>query len=212
MNMPKKSFEQKKERARTILVKLKKAYPDATIALKFKTPMQLLAAVILSAQATDTHVNTVTEHLFKKYKTVGDFANADLRMFTKEVSSINFYKNKAKFIISSARKIRDEYKGKIPDSIEELIKLPGVARKTANIVEYQLYKKAEGISVDTHVKRVSKNLGLTQHTDPKKIEKDLMELYLQKEWGRLGYYFQAYGRTVMRAKGKPTRDDPLLGL
>lgn len=208
----KESLDQKRKRALKVLQRLKKAYPDTKIALNFKTPMQLLAAVILSAQATDNHVNSVTTELFRKYKIVDDFASANLQTFTKEISSINFYKNKAKFIVNSARILRDEYGGKIPNDINELVKLPGVARKTANIVQYQVHGKAEGVPVDTHVKRVSYNLGLTKNTVPDKIEKDLMELYPQKYWGEVAYYFQAYGRTVMKARGKADREDPIKDL
>jgi len=191
---------------------LKKTYPNACIALKYKTPVQLLVAVILSAQSTDAQVNKTTEKLFKKYKTVSDFAEADLKTFTKEVSSVNFYKNKAKFIVNAAKKIKEEYGGKLPNDINELVKLAGVARKTANIVQYQIYGKAEGIAVDTHVKRVAYNLGLTNKKDPVKIEQDLMKLYPQKEWGQIEFYFQAYGRTVMKARGKADMEDPLAGL
>ena len=191
---------------------LKKTYPNARIALNYKTPMQLLAAVILSAQSTDAQVNKTTEKLFKKYKTVNDFAGANLKIFTKEVSSVNFYKNKAKFIINSAKKIKLEYGGKLPNDINELVKLTGVARKTANIVQYQIYGKAEGIAVDTHVKRVAYNLGLTNKKDPVKIEQDLMKLYPQKEWGQIEFYFQAYGRNVSPARGKGKDIDRLLGL
>lgn len=210
--MSRESLEQKSKRARKILQRLKKAYPNAHIALKYQTPLQLLCAVILSAQATDAQVNKITEKLFKEYKTVDDFANADSQKFTKAVAGVNFYKNKAKYILGSARKIRDDYKGKLPDEINELVKLPGVARKTANIVLWQVHHKAQGIVVDTHVKRVSYKLGLTAHTDPVKVEQDLMQLYRQKDWGTLGYYFQAYGRTASPARGKPTREDSLDGL
>ncbi|MEX2144809.1 MAG: endonuclease III [Candidatus Spechtbacterales bacterium] len=206
------TLEEKKKRAAKILRRLKKTYPNARIALKYKTPIQLLAAVILSAQSTDKQVDKTTEKLFKKYKMVDDFAGANLKTFTKEVSSVNFYKNKAKFIINSAKKIKDEYNGKLPNDINELVKLPGVARKTANIVQFQVYGKTEGIAVDTHVKRVSRNLKLTNQKDPVKIEQDLMKLYPKKEWGRIEFYFQAYGRTAMPARGKPSISDPLEGL
>lgn len=209
-------LEEKKKRAQKILKLLKKAYPNTRIQLNYKTPIQLLTAVILSAQTTDEQVNRVTDKLFSvkggKYKTVDDFAGANLAVFTKEVNSVNFYRNKARFIVESARKIKEEYGGKIPDDMEELTKLPGVARKTANIVLWQIYKKAQGIPVDTHVKRVSQNLGLTKEKDPNKIERDLMELYPKKDWGVVAYYFQAYGRTVMPARGKSKMEDPLRNL
>jgi len=203
---------QKQKRALRILKRLMREYPYADIQLNFKTPMQLLAAVILSAQTTDEQVNKTTENLFKKYKTINNFASLNMRSFQGEINSVNFYKNKARFIINSARMIRDEYDGKIPNSMEELIKLPGVARKTANVVQYQLYRKAEGIPVDTHVKRVARKLKLTSGIDPNKIEKDLMNLYHHENWGRVSYYFQAYGRAASPARGKPKTEDPLSGL
>ena len=195
-----------------ILRKLKKAYPKAGIVLNYKTPMQLLVAVILSAQTTDKQVNKLTQDLFKKYKTVDDFANADLSTFTREVARVNFYKNKARFIIGSAKKIRDDYNGKLPHDINEMVKLSGVARKTANIVLHEVYGVVQGIAVDTHVIRVSGNLGLTKEKNPKKIEQDLMTLFPKKEWGSIAFLFQAYGRTAMPARGKPQIDDPLVGL
>ncbi len=210
--MPKETLEKKKKRAIKIYQHLSNAYPDAGIKLNFKTPIQLLVAVILSAQATDEHVNSVTESLFKKYKSVDDFADANINTFRSEIKEINFYKNKARFIVESARKIRDDYGGEIPNDINELVKLPGVARKTANIVQYQIYGKAEGIPVDTHVKRVARKLGLTDKKKPDEIEEDLMQLYHKENWGDVAYYFQAYGRTVMKARGEPEMEDPLLGL
>jgi endonuclease III len=206
------SFEHKKKRALKILRRLKKEYPRADIALRFRTPMQLLCAVILSAQATDVHVNNVTEALFKKYKTVDDFAAAHVRTFTREVHSINFYRNKATAIVRAARMVRDEYGGTIPDDINELVTLPFVGRKTANIILWHVYHKAQGVVVDTHVKRVANKLGLTTYSDPVKIERDLMELYPKREWGMLGHYFQAYGRTASPARGKPKMEDPVQGL
>ena len=203
---------QKQKRAMKILRKLKKAYPKAGIVLNYKTPMQLLVAVILSAQTTDKQVNKLTQDLFKKYKTVDDFANADLSTFTRKVARVNFYKNKARFIIGSAKKIRDDYNGKLPHDINEMVKLSGVARKTANIVLHEVYGVVQGIAVDTHVIRVSGNLGLTKEKNPKKIEQDLMTLFPKKEWGSIAFLFQAYGRTAMPARGKPQTDDPLVGL
>jgi endonuclease-3 len=211
----------KKKRAATILRRLKKAYPDADIALRFTTPAQLLCAVVLSAQTTDAHVNRVTEQLFKKYKSIADFAGADPKVFTGEVSSVNFFNNKAKNIIAACGIIASEYSGRIPDDIEVLVTLPGVGRKTSNILLWHIHHKAQGIVVDTHVRRVANNLGLTKHQDPVKIEKDLMELFSQKEWGMLGHYFQAYGRAAMPARlpvrrtqtgGKGKMEDCLAGL
>ena len=210
--MLKEGFVQKQKRAMKILRRLKKAFPHVGMVLKYKTPMQLLVAVILSAQATDTQVNKLTVDLFKKYKTVDDFASADLRKFIREVARVNFYKNKARFIVKSARMIRDKYGGKLPSDIDEMIKLPGVARKTANIVLQEVYGTVSGIAVDTHVSRVAYNLGLTKEKNPIKIEKDLMLLFPQKEWRNVAFLFQAYGRSFMVARGKPKMEDVLRGL
>ena len=206
------NVEDRKKRASAILRRLKKAYPDADIALKFTTPAQLLCAVVLSAQTTDAHVNRVTEPLFKKYKSIADFASADPKVFTGEVSSVNFFNNKAKNIIRACEIIAGEHSSTIPDDIEVLVTLPGVGRKTANILLWHIHHKAQGIVVDTHVRRVANALGLTNHQDPVKIEKDLMELFPQKEWGMVGHYFQAYGRTAMPARGKGKMEDCLIGL
>ncbi|MDX1535725.1 MAG: endonuclease III [Candidatus Spechtbacterales bacterium] len=210
--MPRESLQDKKLRARKIFQRLHKAYPNAGLQLNYEEPMQLLAAVILSAQATDAQVNKVTEKLFKKYKTIDDFADADIRTFRTEIKSINYYNSKGKYIVESARKIRDDYESKIPNDLSELTELPGVARKTGTIVQYELYGKAEGIPVDTHVKRVAKKLKLSNGKTTRKIEKDLMKLYHKENWGEIAYYFQAYGRTVMKARGKAERPDPLIGL
>lgn len=204
--------EQQKQRAMKILSRLKKQYPNAGIALKYKTPVQLLVAVMLSAQATDEQVNKTTQTLFQKYKTVSDFACADPKKFEQEISSVNFFRNKARHIIQTTQILNTQHKGKIPQSIDELVALPGVGRKTANVVLWHLYGESQGIVVDTHVKRVSCNLGFTKNTDPEKIEQNLMALYPQKEWGMIGHYFQAYGRTAMPARGKPKHKDCLQGL
>ena len=195
-----------------ILRRLKKHYPDAGTALHYKTPIQFLVAVILSAQATDEQVNKTTESLFQRYKTVKDFANADPKQFEKQVRSVSFYKNKAQYILQTAQTINTQYNGTIPQTLEELVALPGVGRKTANVVLWEIYHTARGVVVDTHVKRVARALGLSANADPEKIEQDLMELYPQKEWGNIGHYFQAYGRTALPARGKPKQEDCLQGI
>jgi len=203
----------KLRRARKILQRLKKAYPDARIILNYNNNMQLLVAVILSAQCTDKKVNEVTEKLFKKYKTVDDFAQANLKTFQLQIRSTGFYHNKAKNIIASAKMIRDKFGGDLPKTMEEMILLPGVARKTANIVLGNAYNIVEGIAVDTHVRRVSRHLGLTKEQNPDKIEQDLMKLFDKKDWFRLTYLLISYGRNVHTAK-KPTpcSKGPLKGL
>lgn len=208
----KEGLEEKKKRAALILRRLKKAYPNADTALHYTTPMQLVVAVILSAQTTDAHVNRVTEALFKKYRSAKDFASAPAATFTKEVSSVNFFNNKAKNIIAAARSIEKEHGGVVPDTMERLVALPGVGRKTANVILWHIYGRAEGIVVDTHVRRVANALGLTNNQDAVKIERDLMALFPKKEWGRIGNLFQAYGRGALPARGKGKDEDCLIGL
>ncbi|MFA5499897.1 MAG: endonuclease III, partial [Candidatus Omnitrophota bacterium] len=168
-----------------IIPLLKKEYPGFTTALLHANPLQLLVSTILSAQCTDARVNIVTKPLFRKYKTARDYADADLKEFEQEIRSTGFYHNKAKNVIGAAKMIIDKFEGKVPDSMEELIQLPGVARKTANIVLSHGYGKIEGIAVDTHVRRVSFRLGLTKNEDPVKIERDLMNITPKKEWAHL---------------------------
>lgn len=182
-----------------ILALLKKEYPDFTTALIHKDPLQLLVATILSAQCTDARVNIVTKDLFKKYRKVSDYAGANLKKFEQEIRSTGFYRNKAKNIIGAAKMIEDRFKGRVPDSMEELIQLPGVARKTANIVLSHGYGKIEGIAVDTHVRRLSFRLGLTKNEDPVKIEADLMKITPRKEWARLSDLLITHGRAVCAA-------------
>jgi endonuclease-3 len=189
-----------KKEANKIYNILKKSYPKATTALTHKDALQLLVATILSAQCTDKRVNIVTKELFKKYKKASDFAKAKGSTFEKEIRSTGFYKNKAKNIIQTAKVIEKDYKGKVPSAMEELTRLPGVARKTANIVLFHAFGKNEGIAVDTHVKRVSGRMGLTKKTDPKKIEEDLMKLFDRKKWGHLTNIFIAHGRAICDAK------------
>lgn len=190
----------RKERAMKILAGLKKLHPDAKIALKYGNHIQLLAAVMLSAQCTDKKVNEVTETLFKKYKTVDDFADADLKMFEKEIYQTGFYHAKARNIIASAKMIRKEFGGKLPKKMPEILRLPGVARKTANVVLGNAYGVVEGIAVDTHVKRLSKLYSLTNETDPVKIEKDLMQIIPKKNWFKFTYMLIDYGRKECPAR------------
>ncbi len=183
-----------------ILDLLKKEYPDAKTALKFKTPFQLLIATILSAQTTDTQVNKITPELFKKFPGPQEFANTELKDIQKAISSINFYRTKAANIKKVSEKIINDFNGRVPDAIEKLVTLPGVARKTANVVLSQAFGKNQGIVVDTHVRRVSKRLGITGNTDPTKIEKDLMKLIPEKEWGSFSFRLIQHGRKICKAK------------
>ncbi len=183
-----------------ILSLLKKEYPRAKIALNFSNPLEILVATVLSAQCTDERVNTVTESLFEKYRKVQDYAKANPKTFEQEIRSTGFYRNKAKSIISAAQKIVKDFGGKLPDRMDELLQLPGVARKTANIVLFNGFGKIEGIAVDTHVRRLSQRLGFTRNQDPDKIEKDLMKLLDKKEWGKFSYLLIDHGRKICDAK------------
>jgi endonuclease III len=198
-----------KEKLSEILKRLKKEYPHAQTALHFSDPFQLLAATILSAQATDVLVNKVTENLFKKYRTVKDYANAPLEALQKDVSSINFYKTKAKNIQASANMIIEKFSSKVPKTMEDLISLPGVARKTANIVLTNAFGINAGIAVDTHVKRLAYRLGLTKNEDAVKIEQDLMALTPKEEWSDISHLLIFHGRNTCQAK-KPKHSECVL--
>jgi endonuclease-3 len=179
---------------------LKKQYPKAVIVLQYTNPLELLVATILSAQCTDKRVNIVTAALFKKYKTAADYAAADLSVFEMEIRSTGFYHNKAKNILAAARMIVSDFGGKVPDSMEALIRLPGVARKTANIVLYNAFGKTEGIAVDTHVRRLSGRLGLSASDNPETVEQDLMKQLDRAQWGSFTYLLVEHGRAVCDAK------------
>ncbi len=197
--------EDNRKRAGEIVALLKKEYGKTIIFLNHKTHFQLLIATILSAQCTDKKVNEVTRSLFKKYKKPADFARAKQEVLELEVRQTGFFRNKAKNIISCSARICDVYNGKVPDSMEDLISLAGVARKTANIVLSSAYGKAEGIAVDTHVKRLSNRLGLSDEKNPDKIEKDLMAIVKRKDWIDMNYLLISHGRKVCAAR-KPICD------
>jgi endonuclease III len=183
-----------------IIARLKKEYPGARIALRHSNPMELLAATILSAQCTDARVNIVTKDLFKKYRTVRDYARADIKALEQDVRSTGFYHNKARNIKNSAGMILEKFGGKVPRTMEEILELPGVARKTANIVLGNAYGVVEGIAVDTHVRRCCQRLGLTRNEDPVKIERDLMKLVPRSEWFAFSYLIQSLGRDACPAR------------
>ncbi|MEI8176399.1 MAG: endonuclease III [Candidatus Omnitrophota bacterium] len=187
-------------KALKIIEVLKKEYPQARTALHFTTPLEILVATILSAQCTDVRVNIVTAKLFKKYRSARAFAAADIRSFEKEIYSTGFYKNKAKNIIAAARMIVEHFSGRVPDTMAGLLELPGVARKTANVVLQNAYGKVEGIVVDTHVRRLAQRLGLTKRDDPARIEEDLMKAIPAKEWETISYLFIDHGRAVCRSQ------------
>ncbi|WP_342303722.1 endonuclease III [Methanolobus sp. ZRKC5] len=179
---------------------LQNEYPNAEPMLHFKNPLELMVATILSAQCTDKQVNKVTQVLFKKYLKVEDFANASLDELGKDIYTTGFYHQKAKHIIGSAQIIITEFDGKVPDTMEDLLKLPGVGRKTANIVLARGFGIIEGIAVDTHVTRLSQKLGFTQYSDPKKIEIDLMALAQKKDLENLSMTLILHGRNVCIAR------------
>jgi endonuclease III len=195
-----KSLSSKKQRAQKILARLHELYPDATCTLDYETIVQLLVAVILSAQCTDERVNKVTPALFARFPDAEAFANADLEELENLVHSTGFYRNKAKNIQATCQILAKKYNGQVPQTMEELLKLPGVARKTANVVLAHGYGINAGVTVDTHVKRLSRRLGLTETTDVKKIEKDLMELIPQSEWENFSIRLIYHGRAVCNAK------------
>lgn len=188
------------ERAARVLSVLKQDYPTAGIALKFVEPFQLLVAVILSAQCTDERVNQVTPVLFARFPGPKAMCEADLEELEKLVYSTGFYRNKARNIRESACMIVERFGGRVPNTMEDMLTLPGVARKTANIVLYNAYGVVAGIPVDTHVKRLANRLGWTAFTDPDKIEQALMDIFPREEWGGLSYLLIEHGRAVCKAK------------
>jgi len=192
-----------------MLALLGEEYPGAEIALDYANPLELLVSTILSAQCTDARVNIVTKSLFKKYRDVRDYANADLEELEREVKSTGFYRNKARNIKKAAQLIVERFDAKVPDTMEGLTSLPGVARKTANIVLSNAYGKVEGIAVDTHVCRLSQRLGLTKNTDQDRIEQDLMRIVPREDWFSINYLLISHGRKVCKAR-KPSCDECVL--
>ncbi|HBO84561.1 MAG: endonuclease III [Deltaproteobacteria bacterium GWC2_42_11] len=189
----------KTEKAKKIVGILIKEYPNPKIALNFKTPLQLLVATILSAQCTDERVNKVIPELFKRFKTAEDFTDSDLKELEESIRSINFYKNKAKSIKECCKVIVQDFNGRLPDTVEELITLPGVGRKTANIVLGSAFGK-DAIAVDTHVKRVSNRIGLAESDNPDKIERELLRIIPRNKWTLSTNLLILHGRNICGAK------------
>jgi endonuclease III len=187
-------------RVKPIIRLLRKSYPQARTALEFRNPLEILVATILAAQCTDKRVNMVTPALFRKYPTAEAFARADRAELEREIRSTGFFRNKAKAIIGASRRIAEAYGGVVPDTMEELVTLPGVARKTANIVLSAGYGKAEGIAVDTHALRLSRRLGLSAFDDPVKVERDLMALVPRPDWLDFNSLLVEHGRAVCQAR------------
>jgi endonuclease-3 len=195
-----KVYLEPEARALKIIELLEKEHKDAKIALHYTNPLELLVATILSAQATDEQINKITKTLFQKYMTTEAFANADLKELETEIKSSGFYHNKAKNIKNCCKMLVEKYNSKVPKTMNELIELPGVARKTANIVLANAYGIVEGIAVDTHVRRLAQRLGLSEHDDPAKIETDLMRLVPKSKWMRITDLLIFHGRRVCTAK------------
>ncbi|MBY0110672.1 endonuclease III [Patescibacteria group bacterium] len=204
--------KEREARARKIVAYLKKAYPAPKTELAYKAPFQLVASVMLSAQATDKQVNKVTATLWKKYKTPKDFASVSLATFTKEISSISFFRNKAKAITAAAKVIQEKHKGKVPKTEQELVALPGIGYKTAHVILGELYDLWEGIPTDTHVRRFALRFDLTNNTDLTKISKDLEALVPKKDWKYLNNGLVLYGRYVCPARPHDCKDHPLTKL
>jgi endonuclease-3 len=201
----KESAEEKRTRARKILRLLKKEYPDAKCELDYSTPFELLVATILSAQCTDDRVNIVTKTLFKKYRGPEDYARAAQEEIERDIRSTGFYRNKAKSIRGACRMLIEQFDSQVPRTMEEMLQLPGVARKTANVILPHAFGVIEGIAVDTHVKRLSQRLALSKHDTPDKIEADLCALIPKKQWATFSDVLIFHGRRVCSAR-KPDHD------
>ena len=196
-------------RVKAMNVILQDLYPVAVIALNYTTDFECLVAVQLSAQCTDARVNIVTEKLFKKYKTLDAYANASQEEMEKDVYQTGFYRNKARNLIAAAKKVRDEFSGELPRSLEEMITIPGAARKTANVVLSTLYGITEGIAVDTHVRRFVIRFDLSDYTDPIRIERDLMSIMPQELWWGFNHRLVNYGRDYCKAHKHDCAEHPL---
>ncbi len=195
-----KIYLEPKARALKVIELLEREHSDAKIALHYTNPLELLVATVLSAQCTDERINMVTKALFKKYTKAEDYANADLKELEQDIKSTGFYRNKAKNIKKTSQVLVEKYHSKVPKTMEELLELPGVARKTANIVLTNAFGVVEGVAVDTHVRRLAQRLGLSGNDDPDKIEKDLMRLVPKDKWMRITDLLIFHGRRVCTAK------------
>lgn len=211
MMTPKKLAE-RKARLQKLNRALKKLYPDPSIELNFSNPWELMVAVQLSAQSTDKGVNRITEKLFKKYKTLDDYVHADLREFEQDIFASGYYRNKARNILGAAKMLKEEFGGVLPKTIGEMLKLPGVARKTATVVLKEAHGVVAGITVDTHVIRFAQRYDLSDYKDAVRIERDLMELLPKKEWGSFTHRVIHYGRYLAPARAYDTAKDPLVAI
>jgi endonuclease-3 len=205
-----KKLEDRRQRLGAILPLLKKMYPQAKCSLDYKNPFQLIIATILSAQCTDERVNKVTPELFKKYPSAKALAAAEQSELEKDIQSTGFFRNKAKSLRGMAAAIVEKHQGQVPQTMEELTHLPGVGRKTANVVLGNAFSIAEGVVVDTHVARVSARLGLTKHTEPVKIEQDLMQIVPIEDWTLFSHLLIHHGRQICQARKPKCTICPLL--
>jgi endonuclease III len=208
--MASKTVEQRRERVKKILPILKKHYPEAKCSLDYSSPLELLAATILSAQCTDERVNLVTKTLFRKYRSAKDYAAVPNEELERDIQSTGFFRNKAKSLKGMGQALVELHKGKVPESMEELVELPGVGRKTANVVLGNAFGKNVGVVVDTHVGRLSERLGLTKERDPVKIEADLAEVVPQEEWTQWAHLMIAHGRKICQARKPRCQECPVL--
>jgi len=200
VNRSNKTESENQSRVLRIIELLEKEHPDAKIALKFSNPLELLVATILSAQCTDNRVNMVTQSLFKKYKKAEDYANVEVELLEEDIRSTCFFRNKAKNIKKCCRLLVEKYDSKVPNTMESMLELPGVARKTANIVLSNAYGVVEGIAVDTHVRRLAQRLGLSEYEKPDKIERDLMNIVPRDLWKKIADLLIFHGRRVCVAR------------
>lgn len=204
-----KELVKRKKKAQKIIKALKKLLPDAKIVLRYGNNWELLVAVVLSAQCTDKKVNEVTAKLFKKYRTLGSYVKANTREFEQDIRSTGFYRAKTKNILGAAKVVKEKFHGQLPKTMAEMITIPGIGRKSANVILGNAYEVIEGIAVDTHVRRLSKLLGLTNHTDPVKIERDLMQIVPKKDWFKITYLLIDYGRKYCPARPHNHSNCPL---
>jgi endonuclease III len=210
--MPRESKQAKASRVKKVLSVLQRTYPNAHCELNFSDPLELLIATILSAQCTDKRVNLVTQHLFKKYRSAADYANADPAIFEREIQSTGFFRNKAKSIRACCRALVEKHNGQVPSTMDDLVALDGVGRKTANVVLGNAFHKNYGVVVDTHVGRLAVRLGLTRHTAPEKVELDLMQQIPREQWAIFSHWLIWHGRRRCYARNPDCANCEVLSL
>jgi endonuclease III len=208
----KETLSQKRTRTGTLIERLKAAHPDARCSLNYANPLELLVATVLSAQCTDARVNLVTKSLFKKYRTASDYAMVSPGELEEDIKSTGFYRNKAKALRACGAELLARYGGEVPADMAALVQLPGIGRKTANVILGNAFERAEGIVVDTHVRRLAGRLGLTNHSDPDKIEQDLLQVVPREDWIIIGHLLILHGRRVCSARAPKCPVCPVNGL